>query len=99
MPIRVTGFGESAQTEITIDKPSAQIVSACILAGMNSHGLTTIEAPNAQRDHTELMLKHLKYPITVKNLKSKKIIKIMGKQLLNAEKNMLFLAILLQPLF
>ena len=86
LPIRVTGFGESAQTEISIDKPSAQIVSACILAGMNSHGLTTIEAPNAQRDHTELMLKHLKYPITVKNLKSKKIIKIMGKQLLNAEK-------------
>lgn len=86
LPIRVTGFGESAQTEIKIDKPSAQIVSACILAGMNSHGLTTIEAPNAQRDHTELMLKHLKYPITVKNFKSKKIIKIMGKRLLNAEK-------------
>ncbi len=86
LPIRVTGFGESVQTEIKIDKPSAQIVSACILAGMNSHGLTTIEAPNAQRDHTELMLKHLKYPITVKNFKSKKIIKIMGKRLLNAEK-------------
>ena len=86
LPIRVTGFGESAQTEIKIDKPSAQIVSACILAGMNSHGLTTIEAPNAQRDHTELMLKHLKYPITVKNFNLKKIIKIMGKRLLNAEK-------------
>jgi 3-phosphoshikimate 1-carboxyvinyltransferase len=86
LPITVHGFEDSIQTELKINKPSAQIVSACILAGMNSHGITTIEAPNAQRDHTELMLKYLKYPIQINNKTNKKIIKITGKQFLKAEK-------------
>ena len=62
------------------------MVSACILAGMNSHGITTIKAPNLQRDHTELMLQYLKYPIKIKNKKNYKIIKIRGKQFLKAER-------------
>jgi len=86
LPVNVTGYENSVQTEININKPSAQIVSACILAGMNSHGLTTITAPNAQRDHTELMLKFLNYPITIKNYGKRKTIKIMGKQYLRPEK-------------
>ena len=86
LPIRVVGYENSVQTEILVNKPSAQIVSACILAGMNSHGLTTIKAPNAQRDHTELMLRYLKYPINIKNHGTTKTITIMGKKFLNAEK-------------
>ena len=53
---------------------------------MNSHGITTIKAPNLQRDHTELMLQYLKYPIKIKNKKNYKIIKIRGKQFLKAER-------------
>mgnify|MGYP000020462209 CR=1 FL=1 len=86
LPVRLIGYPDSVQTEILINKPSAQIVSACILAGMNSHGITKIQAPNAQRDHTELMLKYLQYPITIKNKKKTKVIEIRGKQFLNAEK-------------
>jgi 3-phosphoshikimate 1-carboxyvinyltransferase len=86
LPIQITGYPDSIQSELIVDKPSAQMVSACILAGMNSHGITTIEAPNLQRDHTELMLKYLKYPIKIKNKKNSKIIKIRGKQFLKAEK-------------
>jgi len=86
LPVRLIGYPDSVQTKILINKPSAQIVSACILAGMNSHGITKIQAPNAQRDHTELMLKYLQYPITIKNKKNSKIIEIRGKQFLNAEK-------------
>ena len=86
LPIKIIGFGDSIQTEIKITKPSAQIISSCILAGMNSHGITTIKAPNLQRDHTELMLKYLKYPIFIKNNRNKKIIKIIGKQFLRPEK-------------
>jgi len=72
LPVRLIGYPDSVQTEMSINEPSAQIVSACILAGMNSHGVTKIQAPNAQRDHTELMLKYLQYPITIKNKKNSK---------------------------
>jgi len=54
---------------------------------MNAHGLTSITAPNTARDHTERMLKYLKYPIQIKNHGKMKTIKIMGKQFLSAEKN------------
>ena len=86
LPIQITGYPDSAQSELMVNKPSAQMVSACILAGMNSHGITTIKAPNLQRDHTELMLQYLRYPIKIKNKKNSKIIKIRGKQFLKAEK-------------
>ena len=86
LPIQIAGYPDSIQSKLIVDKPSAQMVSACILAGINSHGITTIEAPNLQRDHTELMLKYLKYPIKIKNKKNSKIIKIQGKQFLKAEK-------------
>jgi len=89
LPIKISGYPDSIQSELVVNKPSAQMVSACILAGMNSHGITTIKAPNLQRDHTELMLKYLKYPIKVQNKKNSKIIKIRGKQFLKAEKNYL----------
>ena len=87
LPIQLIGYGDAVQNDISITKPSAQIISACILAGMNAHGLTSITAPNTARDHTERMLKYLKYPIQIKNHGKMKTIKIMGKQFLSAEKN------------
>ena len=87
LPIKLIGYGDAVQNDISITKPSAQIISACILAGMNAHGLTSITAPNTARDHTERMLKYLKYPIQIKNHGKIKTIKIMGKQFLSAEKN------------
>ena len=87
LPIQLIGYGDAVQNDISITKPSAQIISACILAGMNAHGLTSITAPNTARDHTERMLKYLKFPIQIKNHGKMKTIKIMGKQFLSAEKN------------
>ena len=87
LPIKLIGYGDAVQNDILITKPSAQIISACILASMNAHGLTSITAPNTARDHTERMLKYLKYPIQIKNHGKMKTIKIMGKQFLSAEKN------------
>jgi len=87
LPIKLIGYGDAVQNDISITKPSAQIISACILAGINAHGLTSITAPNTARDHTERMLKYLKYPIQIKNHGKMKTIKIMGKQFLSAEKN------------
>ena len=58
---------------------SAQLKSAVMLAGLNSHGNTTIEEMNISRDHTEKMLMQNSNAIRVYS-KLKKIIKIFGKK-------------------
>jgi 3-phosphoshikimate 1-carboxyvinyltransferase len=42
-----------------VDKASAQIKSALILAGLGSHGETVVTLPRGGRDHTEKMLNEL----------------------------------------
>jgi 3-phosphoshikimate 1-carboxyvinyltransferase len=61
---------------------SAQLKSAAILAGLNSHGNTEIIEQVKSRDHTENLLKTNIQAIKIKNNK-KKIIKIFGKKFLN----------------
>jgi len=58
---------------------SAQLKSAVILAGLNSHGNTNIEEANNSRDHTEKMLMHNSKAIKIYS-KQRKIIKIFGKK-------------------
>ena len=64
-------------------KGSAQCKTTIMLAALKSKGLTTIKAKKS-RDHTELMFKHLKIPIQVKNT-SKKFdqIKLYGVKKIN----------------
>ena len=57
------------------NKGSAQCKSAVIFAGMRTEGTTIIKAKKS-RNHTELMCKHLKLPITVKNNKIYDLIKV-----------------------
>ena len=63
LPLSIRGHSNCIQTEIKINKPSAQMVSAATLAGIMSYGETIIECPNNVRDHTNRMLKCLGYPI------------------------------------
>ena len=56
-------------------KGSAQCKSAVIFAGMRTKGTTFIKAKKS-RNHTELMCKYLKLPITVKNKKIYDLIKV-----------------------
>ena len=57
------------------NKGSAQCKSAVIFAGMRTEGTTFIKAKKS-RNHTELMCKYLKLPITVKNKKIFDLIKV-----------------------
>ena len=57
------------------NKGSAQCKSAVIFAGMRTEGTTFIKAKKS-RNHTELMCKYLKLPITVKNKKIYYLIKV-----------------------
>jgi 3-phosphoshikimate 1-carboxyvinyltransferase len=57
------------------NKGSAQCKSAVIFAGMRTKGTPLIKAKKS-RNHTELMCKYLKLPITVKNKKIYDLIKV-----------------------
>ena len=57
------------------NKGSAQCKSAVILGGMRVGGPTNIKAKKS-RNHTELLLKHLKQPIKIINKKNYDLIKI-----------------------
>lgn len=60
---------------------SAQLKSAVIFAGLNSHGKTIVTEQVASRNHTENLLKHNKENISIKGNKQKKII-IQGRETL-----------------
>jgi 3-phosphoshikimate 1-carboxyvinyltransferase len=47
---------------------SAQVKSACVLAGLQASGMTEIVSPGVSRDHTERMLHALGAPVTVDGL-------------------------------
>jgi 3-phosphoshikimate 1-carboxyvinyltransferase len=51
-----------------IDKASAQVKSALLLAGMGTSGVMTIRLPSGARDHTELLLLKLGAAIVVRQV-------------------------------
>ncbi len=61
-PLRGTG-GRLVGAEITLEKASAQVGSAVLLAGLNASGATTVRYPQPVRDHTERMLAEFRVPI------------------------------------
>ena len=56
MPVKITGK-TLHPAEIEVDKASAQVKSAILLAAANTHGKTRIKLPVGSRDHTERFLK------------------------------------------
>ena len=59
------------------NKGSAQIKTSIILSALNTIGTTKIKAKKS-RDHTEVLLKYLNYPIKIKKTKKYDIIEIKG---------------------
>ena len=57
------------------NRGSAQCKSAVIFAGMRTSGTTLIKAKKS-RNHTELMCKYLKLPVTIENKKNYDLIKV-----------------------
>jgi len=55
-PLRVGGGGALRGVEYRAPKPSAQVKSAILLAGLYADGTTAVVEPVKTRDHTEVML-------------------------------------------
>ena len=75
LPLKITGTNKPTSIRYNEKKGSAQCKSAIIFGGMRAEGTTVIKAKKS-RDHTELLCKYLKLPITVKNKKKYDEIKI-----------------------
>ena len=75
LPLTIYGSSNLKPLRYLETKGSAQCKSAVILAGMRTSGVTLIKAKKS-RNHTELLCKYLKLPVTTKNKKNYDEIKI-----------------------
>ncbi len=71
LPLIINGSEKLLPLMHNIQKPSAQIKSALIIAALNIHGKTKIIESIATRDHTERLLKFLNIKIKIKKIKNK----------------------------
>jgi len=77
MPIKILGTNFLRPIEYSENIGSAQVKSCLILSALNTPGITTINSRKS-RNHTELMLKFLKYPIKIIRKKTFEKISIQG---------------------
>ena len=75
LPLKIYGSSKLKPIKYNETRGSAQCKSSIIFAGMRTKGTTIIKAKKS-RDHTELLCKHLKLPISIKNKKNFDEIKI-----------------------
>ena len=75
LPLTIYGSQNLKSIYYKENRGSAQCKSSVIFAGMRTKGETTIIAKKS-RNHTELLAKHLKLPITIKSNKNYDYIKI-----------------------
>ena len=66
LPLKIYGSSILKPIKYYEKKGSAQCKSSIIFAGMRTEGTTVIKAKKS-RNHTELLCKYLKLPITIKN--------------------------------
>ena len=75
LPLTIYGSKNLRSISYLETRGSAQCKSAVIFAGMRTSGTTFIKAKKS-RNHTELMCKYLKLPVTVENKKNYDLIKV-----------------------
>ncbi len=82
LPLKIFGSSKLQSIKYYENKASAQCKSSIILAGMRSNGTTRIKAKKS-RNHTELLCKYLRLPISIKNHKNFDEIKIKNVKEIN----------------
>ena len=82
LPIFIKGSDYLRPIKYIENRGSAQCKSCVMLAALNIHGETLINAKKS-RDHTELLFKNLKIPIKIKKRKKYDLIKIVKPNYIN----------------
>ena len=75
LPLTITGSNKLKNIKYIEKKGSAQCKSSVMLGAIKVNGTTTIKAKKS-RNHTELLCKYLRLPISIKSEKKNDIIKI-----------------------
>ncbi len=84
LPLTLQGTASPKAIQYELPVASAQVKSAVLLAALNTEGVTTVVEPEPTRDHTENMLSHLGYQLSIKKDKSATVISVTGRQSLQA---------------
>ena len=79
LPLKILGSEYLRPINFFEERGSAQCKSSVILAALNTPGKTTILARKS-RNHTELLLRHLKLPIKMLSKKKYDLIEIIGQK-------------------
>ena len=77
LPIEISGTDFLRPINYNENIGSAQVKSCIILSALNTPGITNINSKSS-RNHTELMLKFLKYPIKIKKNINRETISLKG---------------------
>ena len=83
LPLKIYGSSKLKPIKYNEYKGSAQCKSSIIFAAMRTDGTTTIKAKKS-RNHTELLCKHLKLPISIQNNKNFDEIKVKKVKKINS---------------
>ena len=77
LPLVIKGLENPKSINYVENRGSAQCKTSVIFAALKTSGISTIKAKQS-RDHSELLLKHLKVPIKIKKSNNYDLIKVKG---------------------
>jgi 3-phosphoshikimate 1-carboxyvinyltransferase len=79
LPLAVQGAADPMPLDYTLPVASAQVKSACLLAGLCARGTTRVVEPEPTRDHTENMLRHFGATVRVTDTAEGRVIELEGQ--------------------
>ena len=84
LPLAIRGATDPLPLDYTLPVASAQVKSACLLAGLCAPGTTRVVEPEPTRDHTENMLRHFGATVRVTDTAEGRVVELEGQPELTA---------------
>ncbi len=84
LPLAVRGAADPLPLDYTLPVASAQVKSACLLAGLCAPGTTRVVEREPTRDHTENMLRHFGATVSVTDTPEGRVVTLEGQPELSA---------------
>ncbi len=79
LPLAVRGATDPLPIDYVLPVASAQVKSACLLAGLCAPGTTRVVEKEPTRDHTENMLRHFGATVSVEDTAEGRVIRLEGQ--------------------
>ncbi len=79
LPLAIEGAGDPLPLDYRLPVASAQVKSACLLAGLCAPGTTRVVEPEPTRDHSENMLRHFGATVRVEDTPEGRVVELDGQ--------------------